>query len=183
MNVLMINGSPHKNGLGRQVLSIISEELSGLGISSRIYDAADFNGGGCRACRACKTGSGCVLGDLAELSEIFMHASGIIISSPVYYASPSGTLISLLDRLFQSTKFDKRMKVGAAFVTARRGGCTASLDALYKYFAISEMPIATSNYWNLIHTEEDKEGERTARILAKNMAFLMKSIELGSSQL
>ncbi len=183
MKVLIINGSPHKNGCGRGVISIISSELERQGISTEIYSVGDFSGGGCSACGGCKSGGGCTLGDLERLSEGFRTADGLIVTSPVYYGSPNGAVIALLDRLFQSSNFDKRMKVGAAFVTARRGGCTASFDVINKYFAISEMPIATSSYWNLMHTKGDKEGEDTALTLAKNMSFLIKCIAIGKEML
>ena len=123
-----------------------------------------------------------------EAAEKFKEADGLVVASPVYYAAPNGTLVSLLDRLFYSTAFPKTMKVGAAIVSARRGGCTATFDALNKYFAISGMPIVTSQYWNMIHGNcaadalQDGEGLQTMRTLGRNMAFLMKSIALGKEQ-
>ena len=183
MKVLIINGSIHKNGCGMKAITIISGELQGRGIDTEIHNIGEFSAAGCTACGGCLGGGGCVIGDINGLSESFRTAAGLIVTSPVYYGSPSGAVIALLDRLFQSSKFDKRMKVGAAFVTARRGGCTASFDVINKYFAISEMPIATSNYWNLMHTGDDKEGESTALTLAKNMSFLIKCIALGKERL
>ena len=183
MKALIINGSPHTKGHGGRAIAIISAELVASGIETEIRSIGDFSNRSCSACGACKDGGGCIYGDIRSLSESFRKSDALIVTSPVYYGSPNGAVISLLDRLFQSSKFNKRMKIGAAFVTARRGGCTASFDALNKYFAISEMPIATSNYWNLMHTGEDKEGEETALTLAKNIVFLMKSIALGKEKL
>ena len=179
MKALIINGSPHSDGHCSRAISIISSQLLDNGIETELRHIKDYKKGGCSACGACKSGGGCVLGDLTELSESFRAADALIVAAPVYYGSPNGDVISLMDRLFQSSRFEKRMKVGAAFVTARRGGCTASFDLINKYFAISQMPIATSSYWNLMHTGEDPEGESTALTLAKNAAFLMKSIALG----
>ncbi len=176
MKVLLINGSPHAEGHCASALSIISGELLGAGIDTVCFRADDFSPRGCNACGGCRDTGRCVFSDLSELSESFRESAGLVVAAPVYYGSPRGSVISLLDRLFQSSKFEKRGKVGAAFVTARRGGCTASFDVINKYFAISQMPIATSNYWNLIHTGTDAEGERTARILGQNMAFLIKAI-------
>lgn len=183
MKVLLINGSPHKEGHCERALGIMEEVFSAEGLSVRKWRITDFLPNGCTACGGCKSGGECVFKDISELSRSFRTAGGLLIASPVYYGSPNGRLIAILDRLFQSTKFDKRMKVGAAFVTARRGGCTASFDVINKYFSISEMPIATSNYWNMMHTGEDAEGERTAKRLAENMAYLIKAINLAKSTL
>ena len=115
----------------------------------------------------------------------FKEADGLVVGSPVYYASPAGTLISFLDRLFFSSKFDKTMKVGASVAVARRGGTTATFDVLNKYFTISNMPIASSSYWNNVHgaapgeVKEDAEGLQTMRILGNNMAWLLKCLQLG----
>lgn len=179
MKALIINGSPHSEGHCSRAISIISNELLAHGIETELRCIKEYKRVGCTACGACRGGGGCVLGDLTELSESFRMSDALIVAAPVYYGSPNGELISLMDRLFQSSRFEKRMKVGAAFVTARRGGCTASFDLINKYFAISQMPIATSSYWNLMHTGEDPEGEGTALTLAKNTAFLIKSIALG----
>lgn len=183
MNVLIINGSPHESGHCARVISIVSEVFSSAHITLKEHRVTDFSAGGCLACGGCKSGGGCVLDDIKKVSDDLRASDGVLVVTPVYYGSPNGSVISFLDRLFQSSKFDKRMKVGAAFVTARRGGCTASFDAVNKYFAMSEMPIATSTYWNLMHTGGDEEGERTAATLARNMAFLMKSIKLGKERL
>ena len=122
------------------------------------------------------------------MASEFNECDGLVVASPVYYASANGTLVSLLDRLFYSTKFDKTMKVGASVAVARRGGCSATFDQLNKYFTISGMPVASSQYWNSVHgrkvgdAAEDLEGLQTMRTLAENMTFLMKSIALGKEK-
>ena len=145
--------------------------------------------GGCIACRKCKTTGKCVFNDIVnEVAPKFEAADGIIVGSPVYYASPNGTLIAFLDRLFFSSSFDKTMKVGASVVSCRRGGNSATFDMLNKYFAISQMPIVTSHYWNMVHgnnaaeTVQDLEGMATMRTLGKNAAFLIKAIDLAKKQ-
>lgn len=188
MKVLLINGSPHKNGTTYRALSEAERTLRSEGVETEIlHIGAGVKG--CSVCLGCKDGGGCVVGDkVNEAAEKLRLADGIIVGSPVYYASPNGNIISFLDRLFFSSKFDKTMKVGAAVVVARRGGCTASFDVLNKYFAISGMPIATSTYWNQVHgscgddAELDEEGMQTMRNLAKNMAFMIKSIALGKEK-
>ena len=144
---------------------------------------------GCTACGACGKLGKCVFDDAVnELAPKFEAADGLVIASPVYFASANATLIACLDRLFYSTGFDKRMKVGASVVVARRGGCSATFDELNKYFTISGMPIASSQYWNSVHgsargeAAEDAEGLQTMRTLGRNMAFLMKSIALGKEK-
>ena len=188
MKALLINGSPHKNGTTKRALEEVKKALLEEGVECFIYDI-DARVTGCMACGHCKREGVCVIDDgLSRLGEKFREADALIVGSPVYYASPNGSLISLLDRLFHSTSFDKRMKVGAAVVAARRGGLSASFDALNKYFSISGMPIATSRYWNQIHgtsaleAEEDLEGLATMRELGKNIAFMMKSIALGKEK-
>ena len=190
MKVLLLNGSPHKEGTTFTALSEAARILNEEGIETEIFQVGNLGATGCKACFACKKLGKCVIGD--EVNEValkFSEADGIIIGSPVYYAAPNGTLLAFLDRLVQSAKFDKRDKVGAAVVCARRGGCTASFDVLNKYFSISGMPIATSTYWNQVHgasgedAREDLEGLYCMRNLARNMAFLMKSIALGKEKL
>ena len=182
--VLMLNGSPHKEGSTYTALSTVGEALLASGVGYEIINVGTAPHRGCTVCLGCKSGGGCVIRDgVAEIGERLAAADGLIIASPVYYASPNGNLISFLDRLFFSTKhIDKRMKVGASVVSARRGGCTASFDALNKYFTISGMPIASSSYWNMIHgtsREEalrDAEGLSVMRTLGENMAYLIKAI-------
>ena len=187
MKVLVINGSPHKSGTTNAALAEAVKTLSGEGIECEIMQVGHLALRGCTACLGCRKAGKCVIDDsVNEAAEKFREADGIIVGSPVYYASPNGTLISFLDRLFYSTPFDKRAKVGAAVVVARRGGCTAAFDVLNKYFSISGMPIATSSYWNQVHGANaedaplDEEGMMCMRNLARNMAFLIKSINVGS---
>ena len=189
MKVLLINGSPHPSGTTFTALSELSAELAREGVESEIINVGATPIGGCIACGFCKKNGRCVFDDLVnEVGEKFRDADGLIVGSPVYYASPNGTLISFLDRLFHSTGFDKSMKVGASVVAARRGGCTASFDVLNKYFTISSMPIVASTYWNQVHganaedAKEDLEGLQTMRNLARNTAFLIKSIALGKEK-
>lgn len=183
MKALLINGSPHRNGTTKRALTEIKKVLVEEGFECEIYDL-EPGITGCLACGYCKREGRCVTEDgVNRLAELFAEADALVVGSPVYYASPNGSLISLMDRLFFSTSFDKRMKVGAAVVAARRGGLTASFDVLNKYFSISGMPIATSRYWNQIHgnsaaeAEEDLEGLATMRELGKNIAFLARSIK------
>ena len=187
MNVLLINGSPKANGNTAFALSQMAEIFAAEGVETEIIQVGSQLIRGCTGCGSCyKTGK-CVFDDLVnEVAGKLEAADGIVVGSPVYYASPNGTLISFLDRLFYSTgKIDKTMKVGTAVVCARRGGCTAAFDVLNKYFTISNMPVASGSYWNIIHggkpmeAEQDLEGIRTVRNAAKNMTFLMKSIALG----
>jgi len=189
MKVLLINGSPHKEGTTFAALSEIKKTFAEEGIESEIIQVGHLAIRGCVACYGCYKEKKCVINDeVNEVAKKFEEADGIIVGSPVYYASPNGTLISFLDRLFYSTRFDKRDKVGAAIVCARRGGCTAAFDVLNKYFSISGMPIATSTYWNQVHGANaqdaalDEEGMQCMRNLARNAAFLMKSIKLGKEE-
>ena len=187
MKVLLINGSPKANGNTAFALSQMAEVFARQGIETETIQVGNQLIRGCTGCGSCyKTGK-CIFDDLVnETAAKLEDADGIVVGSPVYYASPNGTLISFLDRLFYSTgKIDKTMKVGAAVVCARRGGCTAAFDVLNKYFTISNMPVASGSYWNMIHggkpgeAQQDAEGIRTMRNLAKNMAFLMRSIAMG----
>lgn len=184
MKVLLINGSPKVNGNTAFALSQMEEVFHASGVETETIQVGSQLLRGCIGCASCyKTGK-CVFDDLVnETAAKLPEYDGIVVGSPVYYASPNGTLLSFLDRLFYSTgKIDKRMKVGASVVVARRGGCTAAMDVLNKYFTISEMPVASSTYWNQIHggkpgeAEQDAEGVRTMRNLAKNMVFLMNAI-------
>ena len=183
MKALLINGSPHANGCTYTALSIVAEELQKNGIETEIVHIGNKDIRGCIACGKCAELGRCVFNDMVnEVAPKFEQADGLVVGSPVYYAGPNGTLTNLLDRLFFSTPFDKRMKVGAAVVSARRGGTTAAFDRLNKYFTISEMPIASSRYWNMVHGHtpedvmQDKEGVQIMRILGRNMAFLMRAI-------
>ena len=186
MKVLMINGSPRKNGNTSLALGEMEKIFAGQGIEVVSVQVGGKDIRGCIACGSCAKTGKCVFDDIVnELAPIFEEADGLVVGTPVYYASANATVIALLDRLFYSTSFDKTMKVGAGVVVARRGGLSATFDELNKYFTISGMPVASSQYWNSVHgrlpgeAEQDEEGLQTVRMLARNMAFLMKSIALG----
>ena len=189
MKVLIINGSPHAKGNTSVAIKELEDTFAKEGIETETVQIGNKDIRGCMACGSCgKTGK-CVLNDAVnEIAEKFEESDGLIVASPVYYASANGNLISLLDRLFFSSHFDKTMKVGASVAVARRGGCSATFDQLNKYFTISGMPVASSQYWNSVHgatageAKEDGEGLQTMRTLAKNMAFLIKSISLGKEK-
>ena len=190
MNVLLINGSPNPRGCTYTALSIVAEELNAQGIETKIVQVGQKNLRGCIGCRRCKQTGKCVFDDeVNQMAPLFEAADGLVIGSPVYFGSPNGGMMAFLDRLFYSTLFDKRMKVGASVVSARRGGNSASFDVLNKYFTISEMPVVSSRYWNMVHgytpedVMKDEEGMQIMRTLGKNMAFLIKSIQLGKKQL
>ena len=186
LKVLMLNGSPHTNGNTavalREMEAIFKE--NDVDVETVVLGNRDIRG--CVACGSCAKTGKCVFDDgVNELAPKFQEADGLVIASPVYYASANATLIACLDRLFHSTSFDKTMKVGASVACARRGGCSATFDELNKYFTISGMPVASSQYWNSVHgrergeAQQDEEGLQTMRTLARNMAFLIKSIALG----
>ena len=190
MKVLILNGSPKANGNTAFALSQMAEVFAENGVESEILQVGSQLIHGCVGCASCYKTHKCVFDDLVnETAARLEEFDGIVVGTPVYYASPNGTLLSFLDRLFYSTgHIDKRMKVGAAVVCARRGGCTASMDVLNKYFTISGMPVASSTYWNQIHGAKpgeaamDAEGIRTMRNLAKNMVFLMDSIAMSKQK-
>ena len=187
MKVLILNGSPHANGNTALAIAEMTPIFEAAGIEVETVQVGHLPVKGCTGCAACFKIGKCVMDDVVnELSAKFQECDGMVIASPVYYASANGTLISLLDRLFYSnSRFDKRMKVGASVAVARRGGCSSTFDQLNKYFTISGMPVASSQYWNSVHgalpgqAAEDGEGLQTMRTLAHNMVFLMKSIALG----
>lgn len=189
MKVLIINGSPRKDGNTSIAVAEMEKVFKSLNVEVETVQIGNKDVRGCIACNSCgKTGK-CVFNDIVnELAPKFEAADGLVVATPVYYASANATLIACLDRLFYSTHFDKTMKVGASVVCARRGGCSATFDELNKYFTISGMPVASSRYWNSIHgmdpgqAEQDEEGLQVMRILARNMTFLMKSIELGKEK-
>lgn len=189
LKVLMLNGSPKANGNTSIALREMENVFKKNGIETEIVYVGNKDIRGCIACNACSEKGKCVFDDAVnELAPKFEEADGLVVASPVYYASANATLIACLDRLFYSTHFDKTMKVGASVVCARRGGCSATFDELNKYFTICGMPVASSQYWNSIHgrtpgeAEQDGEGKQTMRTLAENMSFLMKSIALGKEQ-
>jgi len=188
MKVLMINGSPHADGNTALALQEMAKIFEQNGIESEIVQVGHLPLRGCVACGYCGKEGKCVINDAVnELAAKFESADGLVVGSPVYYAGPNATLCACLDRLFYSSNFDKTMKVGAAVCAARRGGLSATFDRLNKYFTISGMPVASSQYWNSVHgrlpgeAAEDGEGLQTMRTLAANMSFLMKSIALGKA--
>ena len=189
MKVLIINGSPRVNGNTTIAIREMENVFKADGIDVETVQVGNKDIRGCIACGKCFNTGKCVFDDIVnELAPKFEEADGLVIASPVYYASANATLIACLDRLFYSTHFDKTMKVGASVVCARRGGCSATFDELNKFFTICNMPIASSQYWNSIHGREqgqaelDEEGKQTMRVLARNMTFLMKSIALGKEK-
>lgn len=187
MKALLINGSPRAKGCTYTALIELAKTLESQGIETEIVHVGHKDVRGCIACRKCHETGKCVFDDIVnEVAPKLAQADAFVIGAPVYFASPAGGAISFMDRLFFSTlNIDKTMKVGAAVVTCRRGGNTATFDVLNKYFSMNNMPIATSQYWNMVHggsaeeVLEDKEGLQTMRTLGKNMAFLMKSIQWG----
>ena len=189
LKVLMLNGSPHANGNTavalREMEAIFKE--NDVDVETVVLGNRDIRG--CVACGACAKTGKCVFDDVVnELKPKFEEADGLVVASPVYYASANATLVACLDRLFYISSFDKTMKVGASVVCARRGGCSATFDELNKYFTISGMPVASSQYWNSVHgrepgeAEADGEGRQTMRTLARNMTFLMRSIAVGEDR-
>ena len=189
MKVLILNGSPRVNGNTSIALQEMDKIFANEGVETEIVQVGNKAVRGCIACGRCAELGKCVFDDVVnELAPKFEEADGLVIASPVYYASANATLIAFLDRLFYSTHFDKTMKVGASVVCARRGGCSATFDELNKFFTISGMPVASSQYWNSIHGREkgdaaqDAEGLQTMRTLARNMSFLMRSIALGKEK-
>ena len=186
LKVLMINGSPKANGNTAIALHEMEKIFKENGVEVETVVIGNQAVRGCIACGSCYEKGQCVFDDVVnELAPKFEEADGLVIASPVYYASANATLIACLDRLFYSSHFDKTMKVGASVACARRGGCSATFDELNKYFTISGMPVASGQYWNSIHgnnadeAQQDLEGLQIMRTLARNMSFLMKSIQLG----
>ena len=189
MKVLILDGSPRRNGCTARALEEIEKTLHEERIETETINVGNKEVRGCITCNSCfKTGKSVFDDIVNDIAIKFENADGIIIGSPVYYAGGNGTIISLLDRLFFSTHFDKSMKVGACVISSRRAGSTSAYDEVNKYFGICSMPIATSTYWNEVHgskaedVEKDKEGLQTMRNLGRNMAFLMKSIQLGKEK-
>ena len=189
MKVLILNGSPRKDGNSKCLINEAIKVFEQEGIEYNVVEVGSKAIRGCAACGYCAKNGKCVFDDgVNEAAQLFTEADGLIVASPVYYASANGTLVSFLDRMFYSCHCDKRMKVGAAFAVARRAGTTATFDELNKYFTINQMPIASGTYWNngfggaKGQALEDAEGLQTARVVAKNMVFLMKSIALGKEK-
>lgn len=189
MKVLIINGSPRMNGNTTIAVNEMVKVFEKEGVDAEVVQIGNKDVRGCIACGTCFKKGQCVFDDVVnELAPKFEAADGLVVASPVYYASANATLVACLDRLFYSTHFDKTMKVGASVVCARRGGLSTTFDELNKYFTICGMPVTSSQYWNSIHgrepgqAEQDAEGLQTMRVLARNMTFLMKSIALGKEK-
>ena len=185
----MISGSPHPNGNTAIALAEMKKIFDAEGVDTTIIQVGNKAVRGCIGCGSCYEKGKCIFDDdVNKAAQLFEKADGLVVASPVYYASANGTLVSFLDRLFFSTHFDKTMKVGASVAVARRGGCTATFDQLNKYFTICGMPVASSQYWNMAHgrapgeAAQDAEGLQTMRVLARNMVFLIKSIALGKEK-
>lgn len=186
MKVLLINGSPHSQGNTYIALNEMEKVFQENGIETEIVHVGNKDVRGCIACGMCFEKGSCVFDDIVnETAKKFEECDGLVVGTPVYYASANATLIAFLTRLFYSTHFDKTMKVGAGIAVARRGGLSSTFDELNKFFTISGMPIASSQYWNSVHgrtqgeASQDAEGLQTMRTLSRNMTFLMKSIALG----
>ncbi|MCQ2553266.1 MAG: flavodoxin family protein [Clostridia bacterium] len=189
MKVLIVNGSPRSNGNTTFALNEMTKVFEEEGVEVQTLNIGNKDIRGCIACTKCYELGKCVFDDVVnEAAQMLKEADGMVIASPVYYASANGTLVSFLDRLFYSNSADLRMKVGASVAVARRGGCSATFDELNKYFTINNMPVASSQYWNSVHgraegeAAQDEEGLQVVRVLARNMAFLMKSIALGKEK-
>lgn len=189
MKVLILNGSPRVGGNTTTAIAELEKVFREEGVEVETVQVGALEIRGCIACNKCAEGGGCVFDDIVnELAPKFEAADGLIVASPVYYASANATLVACLTRLFYSTRFNKTMKVGASVAVARRGGCSATYDELNKFFGIAGMPIAASQYWNSVHgrmpgeAAMDEEGLQTMRTLARNMTFLMRSIALGKEK-
>ena len=189
MKVLIINGSPRVGGNTSVALAEMQRVFEDRGVEVETVQVGGETVRGCIGCGYCFKNGKCAIEDIvASLAPKFEECDGMVVASPVYYAAANGTLVSLLDRLFYSTPFDKTMKVGASVAVARRGGISSTFDQLNKYFTIAGMPVVSSQYWNGVHgrkvgeAAEDAEGLQTMRVLAENMTFLMKSIELGKRE-
>lgn len=190
MKALLVNGSPRPNGCTFTALTELRNTLESEGIEVELIHVGNKNIRGCIACRKCASTGKCVFDDIVnEIAPKLAEADAFVIGAPVYFSSPAGGAISFMDRLFFSTLHtDKTMKVGAAVVTCRRGGNTASFDVLNKYFTMTGMPVASSQYWNMVYggsaeeVRQDAEGLQTMRTLGRNMAFMMKSIQLGKEK-
>ena len=183
MKVLVINGSPRAKGCTARALEEVIKVLHAEGVETELMQIGAQDIRGCLSCGGCRKTHRCVLDDAVnEAADKLRACDGLLIGSPVYYASPNGTLLSFLDRLFHSSAADMHLKVGASVVSCRRGGAASSFEVLNKYFTISGMPVVSSTYWNSVHgfaaadVEKDLEGLQVMRNLGRNMAFLMRAI-------
>lgn len=189
MKVLVINGSPRRGGNTSIAIAEMQKVFDEAGVETKVVQVGNKDVRGCTSCYFCKKNGRCVFDDVVnEVAPELEGADGLVVAAPVYFGSANGTVSAFMDRLFYSTPFDKTMKVGAAVAVARRGGTSATYDELNKYFALTGMPIATGQYWNGVFGREkgeaaqDSEGLQQMRTLARNMVFLMKSIEAGKRE-
>lgn len=189
MKVLILNGSPRVGGNTTIALDEMKKVFENEGIEVECVQVGNMAVRGCVACYSCKKTGKCAFDDIVnELAPKFQECDGLVVGSPVYYASANATLVAVLDRLFYSVPFSKSMKVGASVAVGRRGGCSSTFDELNKYFTVSGMPVASGQYWNSVHGRNvgdaagDEEGLQSMRTLACNMTFLMKSIALGKEK-
>ena len=188
MKVLLVIGSPNKEGCTYTALSEVARTLNENGIDTEFFHIGTKPLFGCTACEKCPELGKCAIdGDICnELAAKIRQADGVVIGSPVYYAGPNGALCALLDRVFYSSRGMLKHKPAAAVVSCRRGGASAAFDRLNKYFTIAQMPVITSQYWNSVHgmtpdeVRRDLEGMQVIRILGNNMAWMLKLIESGS---
>ena len=188
MKVLMLNGSPRANGNTAAALGEMEKVFAKAEVETEIVQVGHLPVRGCVACGGCARTGKCVVNDIVnDLAAKLAQSDGLVVASPVYYASANATLVAVLDRLFYSSGFDKTMKVGASIAVARRGGCSATFDQLNKYFTISNMPVVSGNYWNQVHgntpeeVKQDEEGMQNMRAIGRNMAWLLKCIEAGKA--
>ncbi len=187
MKVLLINGSPNKEGCTYTALREVADTLEKEGVDTQIYHIGTKPVYGCTACRACFKLKKCVIDDdiCNELADLCAEADGIVIGSPVYYAGANGALTAILDRMFYSSSRRFAYKPAAAVVSCRRGGAGSAFDRLNKYFTISQMPIVSSQYWNAVHgntpeqVKKDLEGMQVMRALGHNMAWMLKAVAAG----
>ena len=186
MKVILVNGSPIKNGCTFTALSEVEKTLIEEGIETEIFQLGADAISGCRACRACLKLGKCIIDDkVNEFREKAKKADGFVFGSPVHYAAASGAITSFMDRAFFSGKGVFTFKPAACVLSARRAGTTAAFDQLNKYFTISQMPVISSRYWNMVHGSKaedvlkDEEGLQTMRMLARNMAWFLKLREAG----
>ncbi len=186
MKVLLVNGSPHKNGTTNAALGVVAAELQKYGIETEIYWIGIEPIAGCIGCGSCFNTHKCFREDkVNQLAQRLEEFDGFVFGSPVHYAAMSGALSSFMDRLFYTSSIKMRGKPGAAVVSCRRGGASAAFDEINKYFTISSMPIVSSQYWNQIHGSnaeealQDEEGVQTMRTLGSNMAYLIRCIDAG----
>lgn len=188
MKVLLLNGSPHARGCTYTALSEVAGQLNQNGVETEIVQIGAGPVHGCIACGKCRETGSCVFDDIVnEILKKMEDADGLVVGTPVYYASPNGSLIALLDRLFYAGKTQFAYKPAAAVASARRAGTTAALDVVNKYFTISQMPVVSSQYWNMVHgntpeqVRQDQEGLQIMRTLGNNMAWLLRCIEAGKA--